>query len=164
MRRRSYLPTSAGLRRSVDAMSVSEAGNESQRNSLYSIAAVGGILLGAFLLAGAYGHFAAVWPGVTGEPDAATRERFSLLFPGIVLAATGVVNVALCRALWTGTYWALQLALAMNLLAAVYLGYLLTRGVPGHPIGEFLAVVLSYVVLLGAIRMGLIWPGSNLAE
>ena len=141
-------------------MSVSDPGSPSPRNSLYSLASVGGVLLGAFLLAGASGHFAAVWPVLAGETNLSADQRFSLVLPGVVLLASGLIDIGLCRALWTGTSWALALALAVTVVAAIYFGYLLNRGVPDHPIGVFLALVSSYVLLLGAIRLGLTWPAD----
>lgn len=130
------------------------------KNSLYNVASVGGVLLGAFLLAGAYGHFAAVWPTVV-EATAAGR-RVALLFPGTVLLVTGLINIALCMALWKGKRRPLPLALVLNTLVMVYLGYLLYRNVaPDHPIGVFLALVTSYVLLLSAIKAGLTWPATG---
>ncbi len=130
------------------------------RNSLHSLASVFGVLLGAFLLAGAYGHFEAVWPIVDGgaEPE----RRVALLLPGAVLLFTGLLNIGLCRALWTGAGWALLLALAANSLAVLYLGFLLYQSVvPDHPIGTFLALVSSFVLILAALRAGLTWPATG---
>ncbi len=130
------------------------------RNSLYSLASVGGVLLGAFLLAGAYGHFEAVWPIVGGDRE--PERRVALMLPGAVLLFTGLLNIGLCRALWIGAGWSLQLALAGNSLTAIYLGLLLYRSVvPDHPIGVFLALVSSFVLILAAIRVGLTWPATG---
>ena len=132
----------------------------SPNNSLYKLASVSGVLLGAFLLAGAYGHFAAVWPEV--NDGIGSARRIALLFPGTVLLVTGLANIGSCMALWTGKRWPLLPGLALNALAMVYLGYLLYQDVaPDHPIGIFLALVASYVLLLGAITAGLTWPATG---
>lgn len=128
------------------------------RNTLHSLVAVGGVLLGVFLLAGAYGHFAAIWPTLGDAARASLGERFGLLKPGLILLAAGLVDIGVCQALWKARNWALQLALAVNVVVMIYLGWLLAKGVPGHPIGLFLGLVSSYVVLLLAIRAGLVWP------
>lgn len=124
-------------------------------NSLHRLASVGGALLGLFLLAGAFGHFTAVWPAIASD-----NNRFTLLLPGLMLTTTGLLNIALCRLLWVGTTWSLNLALVVNVCTAMYLAYLLGQVVPDHPIGIFLAMVSSYVVLLAAIRAGLVWPAN----
>lgn len=139
-------------------MSVSDLVSQSPRNSLFPLAAAAGVLLGALLLAGASGHFAAIWPTLDRVPALTLAERFALLLPGSILLGTGLVNIAICRALWTGRYWSVPVALAANLIAAGYFAYLFGRGVPGHPIGLFLASATSYVLLLGGIKMGLTWP------
>lgn len=114
-----------------------------------------------FLLAGAFGHFGSVWPAAGDGSVMSSIPPFSLLFPGLLLALTGLVNICLCKALWAGANWALQLALAVNLVAVVYLGYLLNQNIPGHPIGIFVALVSSQVLLLAAIRLGLTWPARE---
>jgi hypothetical protein len=130
------------------------------KNSLYNLAAVGGALLGALLLLGAYGHFAAVWPMINDEPD--TNRRIALLFPGAALLATGLIDIALLIPLWKGKRRPLLLALVLNTLAMVYFGYLLYLNVaPDHPIGVFLALVASYVLLLSVIKAGLTWPATG---
>ncbi len=138
---------------------VFDLGNQSSRNSLYNLASVGGVLLGFFLLAAAYGHFAAVWPAIDSEAAASDYSRFALLLPGLILATTGLIDIGLCRVLWIGMNWALQLALVFNALVVMYLVYLLlSPAVADHPIGPFVAMVSSYTILLGAIRIGLVWP------
>jgi hypothetical protein len=130
------------------------------KNSLYNLAAVSGAVLGAFLLLGAYGHFAAVWPMISDEPE--SNRRIALLFPGTVLLATGLIDIALCMPLWKGQPRPLMLALVLNTLAMVYLGYLLfVNAAPDHPIGIFLALVASYVLLLSVIKAGLTWPAPG---
>ena len=125
------------------------------------LASGGGLLLGAFLLLAAYGHFSAVWPAVEAAMGRSEDSRYSLLLPGLLLVFTGLINISLCRALWTGTRWALHLALFFNTLAAMYFVYLLvSQGAPDHPIGPFVAMVSSYLILLGAIRLGLVWPAA----
>ncbi len=131
------------------------------RNALYSLAAVGGVLLGLFLLAGASGHFIAVWPSLDSAVTPSLVNRFNLLKPGLILLTTGLINIGVCRGLWMGKNWALQLALGCNVFTMIYFGWLLTKGVPDHPIGVFLASAASYVVLLGAIRVGLVWPAAR---
>lgn len=140
---------------------VSDPETQPARNSLHRLASGGGVLLGVFLLTGAFGHFVAVWPAFNAGVIASDNSRVALLLPGLMLAATGLLNIGLCRALWTGTMWSLQLALLFNGVTAVYLAYLLIHGVPDHPIGLFLALVSSYVLVLGAIRVGLVWPAMD---
>ena len=142
---------------------VSDSGNQLRnslsRNSLYSLASGGGLLLGLFLLAAAYGHFTAVLPALENAADPLDSSRFYLLLPGLLLVTTGLINIGLCRVLWIGMRWALHLALVSNVLAAMYLAYLLLgQSVPNHPIGMFVAMVSSYIILLVAIRIGLVWP------
>ena len=140
-------------------MSASEVAGES-RNGLNALAAAAAVLLGLFLLAGASGHLVATWPAMS-NGDLSTGQRVVLMLPGLILLTGAVVNLGLCWALWSGTRWALHTALACNLGVAVYCGWLLVRGVPEHPIGLFLAVVASDIVLLGAIRIGLVWPAAR---
>ena len=142
-------------------MSDSSADDRVPHSALHRLAAVIGVGLGGLLLLGSYGHFEAVWPALTGDPAATSASRASLLLPGLVLISAGLINIAVVRMLWVGTRWGLLLALLSNLLAVVYLGLLLGRGVPDHPIGLFLAVVASHALLLGAIRAGLQWPAGE---
>jgi hypothetical protein len=145
---------------------VSDSGNQLRnllsRNALYNLASGGGFLLGFFLLAAAYGHFSAVWPAIESATGSSGGGRFPLLLPGLLLAMTGLINIGLCRVLWIGIRWALQLSLVINLLAAMYFAYLLLGQVaPNHPIGMFVALVSSYIILLAAIRIGLVWPAVD---
>ncbi len=140
---------------------VFDPGTQPARNSLHRLASAGGVMLGVFLLAGASGHFVAVWPAFKDAMIASDNSRVAPLLPGLILAATGLTNIGLCKALWSGTRWSLQLALLFNGGTAMYLAYLLSLGVPGHPIGVFLALVSSYFVVLGAIRVGLVWPAVD---
>lgn len=135
--------------------------NTDNRNLLYNLAAIGGVFLAIFLLAGAYGHLAAVLPAIGSESSTAIGPGLVLLLPGLLLLATGILNVALCRFIWSGRQWSLQLALLGNGLTLAYLAYLLWAEVPDHPIGLFLAMVTCYVVLLGATRFGLVWPSRD---
>ena len=130
------------------------------RNGLHVLAAAVAVVLGLFLLAGAGGHLVATWPALSGG-DLAAGRRILLLLPGLVLLTGAVVNLALCWALWLGRRWAQHAALVCNVGVAVYCGWLLVRGVPEHPIGLFVAMVSSDVVLLGAIRAGLVWPATD---
>ena len=141
-------------------MSVSDLVAQSARNALYQVAAGVGVLLGLLLLAGASGHFTAVWPALDPAATPSPRDRFALLLPGAILLTSGVVNVALCRALWIGRRWSVTIAMAANVLAMIYFAYLFNRGVPDHPIGVFLASVASFVILLCGIRLGLTWPAK----
>ncbi|MFC6635598.1 hypothetical protein [Microbulbifer taiwanensis] len=127
------------------------------RNALYNLAAVAAVFLSVFLTLGAYGHFAAVWVQMMGE-DTAMLRRLLLMLPGAMLAGTAVLNILLSKPLWQARGFALTVALAGNLLTMAYLVYLLIRGVPGHPIGTFLALEMSYFILLVGIRAGLVWP------
>lgn len=142
-------------------MSVSELVSHSPRNSLYPLAAVVGVLLGALLLAGASGHFTAIWPLLESVPAPSVGERFALLLPGSILLGTGLANVLLCWVLWTGKHWAAPVALAANIIAAGYFAYLFSRGIPDHPIGVFLVAATSYALLLGGLSLGLTWPANK---
>lgn len=142
-------------------MSVFDSKKQSPRSALHALAAVGGVLIGFFLLAGAYGHYAAVGPVLDGAADPLPNDRFGLLLPVLMLALPGVIDIGVCRAVWAGKQWSLNLAAAANFSAAIYLAYQMLRGIPGHPIGLFLALVSSYTLVLAAIRMGLEWPAST---
>lgn len=137
--------------KSVGVMSASD------RNALYRIAAVGGVAVGALLIAGAWGHFAAVWNRL-GEPG---HSRLALMAPGMLLLATGATNLCVCLSLWRGAIWAQRVALGTNLIAAGYFAYLLIRGVPDHPIGLFLAIVTGHAIVLASINAGLRWPAAQ---
>ena len=142
-------------------MSGSDMPGGSPRNGLHGLAAAGAVLLGLFLLAGAGGHIVAVWPVLDSDIGASFAKRFAVLLPGLVLLAGGMINLVFCWPLWAGTRWALHASIAGNLINAIYFGWLLARGVPEHPIGLFLAAVASYLLLLGAIRAGLVWPAAR---
>ena len=138
-------------------MSASSATQDVQRNALYNLAAASAVFLGALLTLGAYGHFVAVWAQML-DGDAGLQRRLLLMLPGAMLAGTAVLNILLSKPLWQARSYALIAALVGNLLAMVYLVYLLIRGVPGHPIGTFLALEMSFVILLVGIQAGLVWP------
>lgn len=140
-------------------MSASNSIGGSQGNNLYNLAAAGALFLSAFLTLGAYGHFVAIWAEAMSE-DTTLLRRLLLLLPGAVLAGTAALNVLLSKPLWQGRSYALTATLAGNLLAMFYLIYLMIQGVPNHPIGVFLAMEMSFVILLLAIRSGLAWPAS----
>lgn len=130
-------------------------------NLLPPLASVAGVLVGVFLVLGAYGHFTAVWPTLVGSAGAPVFKRLMLIVPSVVLVLTGVMNIGFCRLLWTRVAWTLKLALMCNLATVIYLTYLMITGIAGHPIGLFLALSCSYVLVLGAIRAGLVWPAVN---
>ncbi|BBM03224.1 hypothetical protein [Microbulbifer sp. GL-2] len=138
-------------------MSASRSTCALQRNALYRLAAIGAVILGLFLTLGAQGHFAAVWPLVTSDGMGLSR-RLLLILPGVMLAGTAVLNFLLCKPLWRERGYVLNVTLAGNLLTMGYLLYLMIRGVPNHPIGVFLALEVSFVLLLVATRAGLVWP------
>lgn len=126
-----------------------------QPNGLHKLTALGAVLVGVFFLAGAYGHFEAVWPLITGE----AANRTALIVPGAILAAAGVICLALCKPLWDGVGAALDGALVINVLALGYFLFLMGKGeVADHPIGIFTGVVACNLVLLLATRFGLVWP------
>lgn len=126
------------------------------------LASGGGLLLGIFLLFAAYGHFAAVLPTIESGTGPSGSTRFSLLLPGLFLVTTGLIDIGLCRVLWIGMRWALHLALVFNVIAALYLVYLmLSQSAPNHPIGLFVGLVSSYIILLTAILLGLVWPAHG---
>ena len=126
-----------------------------QRNGLHTLAAVGALLVGVFLIMGAYGHFQAVWPMITGDAPNAT----ALAMPGIILAATGILSVGLCKMLRGGVSAAFDANLVIDSLALGYFLYLLGMGnVPDHPIGVFAGVMACNLVLLAVTRLGLVWP------
>lgn len=137
----------------------SEPDSGNPRNSLYNLAAIGGALLGLFLIIAAHGHLWAVWPDINSGKSASGSSRLVLILPGLILATIGLMNIAIFRVLWVGMNWALHLALIINVLAAAYFTYLLLgQSAPGHPIGQFVATMCSYIILLMAIRVGLVWP------
>ncbi len=126
------------------------------RNGLHILAAGGAVLVGAFLALGAFGHFEAVLPSI--NEGGSDRSAFALLLPGIILASAGVISIALSKALWDGRRWALDVASTINALALIYFGFLLWKGLPGHPVAIFAAIVACNLVLLLATRSGLVWP------
>ncbi|MBB5210509.1 hypothetical protein [Microbulbifer hydrolyticus] len=141
-------------------MSVSSTTGDVQRNNLYNVAAVGAVLLAALLILGAHGHFVAVWAQIM-DGDAAMQRRLLLMLPGAMLAGTAVLNIFLSKSLWQERGYALSITLTANLVAMTYLVYLLVRGVADHPIGVFLTLEMSLVILLAGIRAGLVWPAES---
>ncbi|WP_237064848.1 hypothetical protein [Microbulbifer guangxiensis] len=141
-------------------MSASSASQDLQRNALYNLAAVGALLLGILLTLGAYGHFVAIWAKMMSE-DTALLHRLLLMLPGAVLAGTAALNLLFSKPLWQARTYALTVILAGNLLAMLYLIYLIIQGVPDHPIGVFLALEMSFVILLVSLRAGLKWPAAG---
>ena len=129
-------------------------------NRLPRLSAGAAVLVGAFLLLGAFGHVEAVWPRIQGEADAAV-PALRLLLPAVLLGLGGVTNLALCKLLWDGDARGLLAALFTNSLLLAYLIYLLWRGVPGHPLVTFTSVVASFLVLVAAQRFGLVWPAGR---
>jgi hypothetical protein len=124
-------------------------------NWLPPLSAIGAVLVGVFLLLGAYGHLEAVLPAVASDGGAGS---FRLLLPGTVLALGGIMNIVFCRLLWTGSRVAQHVALVINSLVLMYLIYLLVRGMPDHPITIFTGVVACNLAVLASTRAGLRWP------
>ncbi|SDZ79675.1 hypothetical protein [Microbulbifer marinus] len=140
-------------------MSASSSSPGLQQNALYKVAAAGAVLLSVLLTLGANGHFVAIWAQVMSE-DTALPRRLLLMLPGAMLAGTAALNILLSKPLWQARGYALSITLAGNLLATLYLIYLMIQGVPDHPIGVFLALEMSFVILLVVIRAGLVWPAA----
>ncbi|WP_444922377.1 hypothetical protein ACJJID_08725 [Microbulbifer sp. CnH-101-G] len=138
-------------------MSDSKSTRALQRNALYRLAAIGAVILGLFLTLGAQGHFVAIWPMVISD-EMDLSHGLLLMLPGVMLAGTAALNLLLCKPLWQERGYALNVTLTGNLLTMSYLFYLMIRGVPNHPIGVFLALEMSFVLLLVATRAGLVWP------
>ncbi|GAB2877209.1 hypothetical protein ACCI51_19080 [Microbulbifer echini] len=138
-------------------MWVSRSTRSSQRNALYRLAAIAAVILGLFLTLGAQGHFVAIWPLVTSDGMGLSRGSL-LMLPGVMLAGTAVLNFLFCKPLWQERGYGLNVTLAGNLVTTSYLLYLMIRGVPNHPIGIFLALEMSFVLLLVGTRAGLVWP------
>ncbi|QFT55153.1 hypothetical protein [Microbulbifer sp. THAF38] len=138
-------------------MSDSRSTRVSQRNALYRLAAISAVILGLFLTLGAQGHLVAIWPMVTSEGTDLSHGLL-LMLPSMMLAGAAVLNLLLCKPLWQERGYALNVTLASNLLTMSYLFYLMIRGVPNHPIGVFLALEMSFVLLLVVTRAGLVWP------
>lgn len=141
-------------------MSVSDRVSRHHADGLHRIATVGCLIVGALLLAGAYGHFVAVWDRLTG----AATPRIALAAPGVLLLTSGVINLSLSVWIWRATQWAERTALAANAMAAGYFVYLLTITVPDHPIGLFLVTVGAQAIVLTTICLGMRWPHPSLLE
>ncbi|WP_231757241.1 hypothetical protein [Microbulbifer elongatus] len=90
--------------------------------------------------------------------DTALPRRLLRLLPGTILAGAAVLNMLFSRPLWQTHSYALTATLVGNLLATLYLIYLMIAGVPDHPIGVFLTMKTSLLILLTALRCGLVWP------
>ena len=128
-----------------------------ERNRLHVFTASSALLVSAWLIAGAYGHLAAVLPVTAGDGN---RNGFTLLLPGLLLGFAAALNAALCKWLWDGRIQALNVAIVLNAALLIYLIYLLLRGVPGHPLASFSAIVATFLLLLVATRSGLVWPAE----
>lgn len=126
-----------------------------KQNGLHRFAGGGALLVGGLLVTAAFGHFQAVLPLINDSPDEVSG--FTLLFPGFVLVATGALSMLCCKALWDGRQWAVNLALAGNTLAFIYLLYLMRQTLPGHPIAIFTGTLACNLLLLALIRVGLVW-------
>lgn len=127
------------------------------RNGLHPLSAGAGVLLGVLLLVGAVGHLVAVWPGFDVLLQPGNGAARLTILPGLILVLTGLLNLACAPGLWQGRGWAIRSSSVCNLLLAVYLVVLLLGELPGHPIGAFLALACSQLVLLAAIVAGLSW-------
>lgn len=132
-----------------------------QHNDLYRLAAVTSVLLALFLFAGASGHLVAIWPEMSATDAGATPRQWLLLVPGLVLAIGCVANGTLALGLWLRRALARNIALLVNAACAAYFAYLLAKGVPGHPIGIFLSLVLSQILILSGLLLGLVWPSGK---
>jgi hypothetical protein len=109
---------------------------------------------------GANGHLQAVLP-LVGEGSFTDDEHLRLLLPALILGVAGAVNIVLCKLVWDARPSGVSAALVTNSLALLYLVCLLWRGVPDHPIAVFTGIVASYIVLLAANRIGLVWPADD---
>ncbi len=107
------------------------------RTILARVTGIYAVVVGVFLLLGAWGHLAAVWP-----------TSLKILMPGLFLAAAGVLNLALCRGLWCAQPRALRWAAIGTGLAFLWLLSLFIGGVPGHPISTFTVIVGLYLALV----------------
>lgn len=123
---------------------------DSNNNGLDAVAAGAGALLAMFLLLGGAGHLAATW--TIGDQHSVMR-----LLPGLLLLAAATFNGLAFPGLLRGRRSWQWTALAVNSALALYLGRLLGEGVPNHPIGIFLALVCSHLVMLTAVVAGLEW-------
>lgn len=119
-------------------------------NGLDAVAAGAGAVLAVFLLLGGAGHLVATWPG----GFEASPLRW---LPGLFLLGAAVFNGLSCPFVWRGHRGWQAAALGLNAALALYLGRLLVDGPPDHPIGMFLAVVCSDLILLIAVLAGLEW-------
>jgi len=131
--------------------------NTEPLNRFPRLSAAGAVLVGAFLLLGAFGHVEAVLPRIQVE---GAVSPLRLLLPAAFLGLAAVTNLALCKLLWDGSARGLQAALLVNSLLLAYLVYLLWHGVPGHPIVNFTSVVASYLIVLAAQKFGMVWPAE----
>ncbi|MEM9305370.1 MAG: hypothetical protein AAGE01_24895 [Pseudomonadota bacterium] len=139
-------------------MSVSDTATPEAKNSLPRVASGAGVFVGIFLLLGGLGHLSGVQAALERAAATPDESTFILILPALLLISAGAINLGLCIPLWRGLGWSINSALIANVLTTAYVAYLLSAGVPDHPIGTFLAILASFVVLLGALRAGLVWP------
>lgn len=139
-------------------MSATKTKPSTTDNDLYRLAAIASFLLGLVLMAGASGHLLAVWPALGSDSGSSGPRGWLILLPGFALAGACMANVMCTLALWRRRPLALHVSLVVNASCATYLAFLLAKGIPGHPIGIFLTLVMSQIVLLSAIAAGLVWP------
>lgn len=132
----------------VSAMSASETMSV-ERNGLDALVAGMSLLLGLFLLVGGSGHLTAIVPRANGS--------MALLLPGLILLSAAGVNLLASLPLARGRRSARWLLLSINAPLAVYLAWLLQQDVPDHPIGVFLAMVCSQLIVLLAVLSGMNW-------
>jgi len=139
---------------------VSNESTKTQSNLLYRLAALYGTLLGTLLILGAFGHIQGVWMRLIADSNLPISSKLPLLLPGVILAATGLLNFLFFRALWEAKEKAQSITLLVNVIASIYFAKLLHQGIPDHPIGLFLSSSLCHVILLSVIHAGLSWPAK----
>ena len=142
-------------------MSGTDSMDSTAANVLNQIASALTLLLGLLLFAGAAGHLGAVWPGLDVIMQAESQAERALLWPGLTLLLASLLNGVLAFGLWQARRGARWLGLLGNGLLAAYLIGLLVQGVPGHPIGVFLALVASQLIVLLALEFGLVLRTSD---
>ena len=118
------------------------------------IAATIGVAFGVFAVAGGVGHSVAVGALAWREPEYGSLQilRFTT---GAMLLYSGVMNIALYRAIKTGRRWAIAVGVATNLLFWLHLLFVLpfpgTGGTVPRPLGAW-SVYLLWLVAAAVAR------------